>query len=171
MVNSKNCRPSFRISKAGHLLATKRSSQSGSVLSTEGKKEKAKRKAKGCLNGTGGTFTVTLIASAGPCSDTAYTVIVLQDSLNLIIPNVFTPNGDGTNDFFTIRSAGVKEISLQIFNRWGEKMYELTGPKASWDGVGSNGTKVADGTYFYFVKAYGYDSKEIEQHGTVNLFR
>ncbi len=123
------------------------------------------------LYGTGGTFTVTLIASAGPCSDTAYTVIVLQDSLNLIIPNVFTPNGDGTNDFFTIRSAGVKEISLQIFNRWGEKMYEFTGPKASWDGVGSNGTKVADGTYFYFVKAYGYDTKEIEQHGTVNLFR
>ncbi len=54
-----NCRPSFRISEAGHLLATRRTSKSGSVLSKEGKREKAKRKAKGCLNGTGGTFRLT----------------------------------------------------------------------------------------------------------------
>ena len=54
-----NCRPTFRISEAGHLLATKRSRKAGSVLSKEGKREKAKRKAKGCLNGTGGTFRLT----------------------------------------------------------------------------------------------------------------
>ena len=54
-----NCRPSFRISEAGHLLATKGTSKSGRVLSKEGKREKAKRKAKGCLNGTGGTFRLT----------------------------------------------------------------------------------------------------------------
>ncbi len=54
-----SCRPTFRISEAGHLLATNRSSKAGSVLSREGKKEKAKRKSKGCLNGTGGTFRLT----------------------------------------------------------------------------------------------------------------
>lgn len=54
-----NCRPSFRISEAGHLLATKGTSKSGSVLSKDGKREKAKRKAKGCLNGTDGTFRLT----------------------------------------------------------------------------------------------------------------
>lgn len=54
-----NCKPSFRISEAGHLLATKGTSKAGSVLSREGKKEKAKRKAKGCLNGTGDTFRLT----------------------------------------------------------------------------------------------------------------
>ncbi len=59
MATGKNCRPSFRISKAGHLLATKHSPKSGSVLSKEGKKEKAKRKSRGCLNGTGGTFKLT----------------------------------------------------------------------------------------------------------------
>lgn len=54
-----SCRPTFRISEAGHLLATNGSSKAGSVLSREGKKEKAKRKAKGCLNGTDGTFRLT----------------------------------------------------------------------------------------------------------------
>lgn len=54
-----NCKPSFRISEAGHLLATKGSSKAGKVLSREGKKEKAKRQAKGCLNGTDGTFRLT----------------------------------------------------------------------------------------------------------------
>lgn len=55
----KNCRPTFRISQAGHLLKTKGSSKAGSVLSKEGKTEKRKRLKKGCLNGTGGTFKLT----------------------------------------------------------------------------------------------------------------
>ncbi|MGZ4036877.1 MAG: hypothetical protein ACXVPQ_03560 [Bacteroidia bacterium] len=56
---SNNCRPTYRISQAGHLLATKGYSRSGSVLSKEGKKEKAKRKKRGCLNGPAGTFRLT----------------------------------------------------------------------------------------------------------------
>lgn len=54
-----SCRPTFRISQAGHLLATKGYSKAGSVLSSEGKKEKKKRKARGCLNGPPGTFRLT----------------------------------------------------------------------------------------------------------------
>lgn len=117
-----------------------------------------------------GTYTITLIATSGNCTDTAYTVIVVEDNLSLEIPNVFTPNGDGINDLFTIKSTGIKEISLQIFNRWGEKLYEFTGVKAAWDGMTPLGAKVPDATYFYFVKATGFDNKEIEKHGTVNLF-
>jgi len=54
-----SCRPTFRISQAGHLLATKGFSTAGSVLSREGKKEKKKRRARGCLNGPPGTFRLT----------------------------------------------------------------------------------------------------------------
>ena len=98
-------------------------------------------------------------------------MIVVEDGLSLEIPNVFTPNNDGANDVFTIKSTGVKEISLQIFNRWGSKLYEFTGAKASWDGLAPNSSKVPEGTYFFFVKATGFDGQEIEKHGTVNLFR
>ncbi len=54
-----NCRPTFHISEAGHLLATKHDSDAGRILSTEAKKQKAKRKKNGCLNGTGNTFYLT----------------------------------------------------------------------------------------------------------------
>ncbi|MBC7696061.1 MAG: gliding motility-associated C-terminal domain-containing protein [Burkholderiales bacterium] len=120
---------------------------------------------------TTGSYTVTLTASSGSCTATATVVIVVEDALILEIPNVFTPNGDGSNDVFSIKSTGVKEISLQIFNRWGEKLYEFSGPKASWDGLAPNGLTVPEGTYFYFVKAKGFDGTEIEKHGSVNLFR
>ncbi len=120
---------------------------------------------------TSGTYTVILTASSGPCTSTASIIIVVEDGLTLVIPNVFTPNNDGSNDFFTIKSTGVKEISLQIFNRWGQKLYEFTGPKASWDGLTNQGSEVHEGTYFYFVKATGNDGKEIKKNGTLNLFR
>lgn len=120
-----------------------------------------------------GTYTVVLTVynASQTCFDTASVVIVLEDELSLEIPNVFTPNGDGTNDVFTIKSKGVKEISLQIFNRWGEKLYEFTGAKAAWDGMTGQGGIVPDATYFYFVKAIGYSDAVIERNGTVNLFR
>lgn len=56
---SKNCRPPYRISEAGHLLVTRGSSRAGIVLATAGKAEKRKRKKRGCLSGTGGTFRLT----------------------------------------------------------------------------------------------------------------
>ena len=53
------CRPTFRISHAGHLLVTKGSTRAAKVLATEGKAEKKKRKKRGCLNGPAGTFKLT----------------------------------------------------------------------------------------------------------------
>jgi gliding motility-associated-like protein len=103
--------------------------------------------------------------------DTATAIIIVENGLTLEIPNVFTPNGDGINDLFTILSTGVKEIDLQIFNRWGQKLFSFNGPKAAWDGLTDKGAKVPDGTYFFFVKATGFDDKTIEKQGTVNLFR
>ena len=120
---------------------------------------------------TNGTYTVTLLITSGTCLDTATAIIIVENGLTLEIPNVFTPNGDGINDLFTILSSGVKEIDLQIFNRWGQKLYAFNGPKAAWDGLSETGTKVSDGTYFFFVKATGFDDKTIEKQGTVNLFR
>jgi hypothetical protein len=54
-----NCKPTYRISEAGHLLATKGTSKSGKILSSEGKAEKKKRLKRGCLNGPPGTFKLT----------------------------------------------------------------------------------------------------------------
>lgn len=118
-----------------------------------------------------GTYVVTLVATAGSCHDTAQVTIVVEPAFSIQIPNVFTPNGDNKNDVFYIKSTGVKDLSMTIFNRWGEKMYDGSGAQASWNGQTAGGAKAPDGTYFFLVKASGFDGKEVEKQGTVSLYR
>lgn len=70
------------------------------------------------------------------------------------IPNVFTPNGDGINDFFAI-DADYQTIHLTVYNRWGTPVYDYQGVTSEllWDGKGkTNGQLLADGVYFYVAK-------------------
>jgi gliding motility-associated-like protein len=56
-------------------------------------------------------------------------------ALELLIPTAFSPNGDGNNDRFRVLNRDVEKMTLQIFNRWGEKVYETTDPLSGWDGM------------------------------------
>ncbi len=118
-----------------------------------------------------GTYTVMLVAANGNCHDTAYTVITVQDPYKIDVPNVFTPNGDGKNDLFTISAQGLKEISLTIYNRWGMVVYDATEQNPAWDGSVKGGGKADEGTYFYVVNATAYNGDKIERRGTVQVFR
>ena len=102
-----------------------------------------------------GRFIVQTLNSVKNQSFKDYEIIIVNDGLTIEIPNVFTPNGDNVNDLFTIKSTGVKEIDLQIFNRWGQLLYSFNGVKASWDGINTNGGKAPDGTYFYLIELGG----------------
>ena len=79
-----------------------------------------------------------------------------QETCRLIIPNVFTPNGDGINDVFEI--LGMRGVSngLHIFNRWGQLLWETDNYLNDWNGTTLNGNKVPDGVYFYmFITSEG----------------
>ena len=115
---------------------------------------------------TTGTYVVTLIASNGLCNATATVSIEVFENSTLIIPNVFTPNGDGINDIFKITSTGIKDLTCDIFNRWGTKLYTINSVNDSW-----NGTNNSDGTYFFVLKATGFDGKEFTEKGFLNIFR
>lgn len=68
------------------------------------------------------------------------------------LPNTFTPNGDGYNDLFTPRKPlrFVSRVELEIFNRWGQKVFETTDPEIKWDGKDQKtGKELPDGVYFY----------------------
>ncbi|MFH1320563.1 MAG: CUB domain-containing protein [Bacteroidota bacterium] len=118
-----------------------------------------------------GTYEVTMIITTNNgCTDTMiYRYIVVKENLN--IPNVFTPNDDDINDFFNVFGANLKEMDGMIFNRWGQKVYSWTSPKASWDGRTNNGNEVPEGTYFYIIKAEGMNGTGYELTGTVTLIR
>jgi len=86
---------------------------------------------------------------------------VRVDSSLLEIPNVFTPNGDGLNDFFQVKSLSLKSFSGQVFNRWGKLVYQWNDWKsedAGWNGLNQGtGAEVPAGTYYYIIEASGWD--------------
>ncbi len=72
-----------------------------------------------------GTYQVALIAyfMQPSCADTALITIRVDQGLQLFIPNIITPNGDGRNDVLLLQSAGVAELSYAIYNRWGVELH------------------------------------------------
>lgn len=121
-----------------------------------------------------GTYLVTLTISDGNCSDQATQEIIVNLILPLDydMPNVFTPNNDGTNDFFTLNTVNAVSLDLVILNRWGNVVFESQEVGATWNGLVNNtGATCNDGTYFYKFKIMGEDGVEIEEHGFVQLVR
>lgn len=119
-----------------------------------------------------GLFPVILTATNGFCVDTAMRYIKVDIISMFEVPNVFTPNGDGTNDVFTFKAINMGEIHVIIYDRWGLKMFESTATgNVQWDGKNKGGSTVTDGTYFYIIKASGLDGKEYDLKGTINVFQ
>jgi gliding motility-associated-like protein len=120
-----------------------------------------------------GTYTVYLTAQQGACFDTAMKVIRVDIPSKLEVPNVFTPNGDGSNDEFFLKIQNVTEITAYIYDRWGNKVYEVSSNTGNiaWDGKSIDGKECAAGTYFYIIKGKGKDGAEYDQKGNVSLYR
>lgn len=121
----------------------------------------------------GGNYNVILVITetTSGCIDTAFINVIYENGSKLIIPNIFTPNGDGTNDVFLMVANGIKTFHADIYDRWGIKMYEWTSILGGWDGRTSGGAPASEGTYFYIIKASAYDGKEYAVHGAFQLAR
>ncbi|MCF8463806.1 MAG: gliding motility-associated C-terminal domain-containing protein [Flavobacteriales bacterium] len=97
-----------------------------------------------------GTYTIQLVTRSGlECLDTLTIDVNVVEGL--IVPNVFTPNNDGWNDVFDVRTSAVGPYKLEIYNRWGNVVFENSSPLISWDGTTSAGTPASAGTYFYVI--------------------
>ena len=118
-----------------------------------------------------GTYTITLIATNGNCIDTAFTVITIDVATSIVIPNIFSPNGDGLNDEFIITCTGMKTLNCDIFNRWGQLVYTLTAPNQNWDGKLNNGNMATEGTYYFMLNAVGVDKKTYTYQGPITLVK
>ena len=93
-----------------------------------------------------GTYRVTY-TSAGPCPGTALDTIRIQGAALPVFPNVITPNADGQNDLLRLRLTDISAFRLQVFSRWGRRVYETTDLTQGWTTTGNG-----PGTYYYEVE-------------------
>jgi len=114
------------------------------------------------------TATVTAVGTDCPVTVSINLTYVLVEAK---FPDVITPNGDGTNDFFRLFAppGTVTDYTLLIFNRWGQKVFESTDPLEDWDGT-KNGTPQNMDTYLYVAK-YRLNGAEKEEDGQFSLVR
>jgi len=118
---------------------------------------------------------LTGISPEGCENSDLITVIVEYPEVELVIPNVFTPNNDGSNDAFLINYNDAIEtitsFEIVILNRWGNVLRTYNDPLFEWNGTTENGNEVGDGTYFYKVNIETIKGQQIEEHGFVQLVR
>jgi gliding motility-associated-like protein len=123
-----------------------------------------------------GNYSFVLVASSGPpanCTVADTVVVVLKETINVVmnIPNAFTPNGDGINDFFEIYTEGINRSDVWIKDKWGLLIKEFDGQNDKWDGTTGSGREAPDGHYYFHVEASDYRDRPMEESGIVYLFR
>ena len=98
--------------------------------------------------------------------DTSFAIATMTSEC---IPNVFTPNGDGINDTWSLEDTFLYEDSeVRIYGRFGRLLFQSIGYHDKWDGTNKKGNNLPDGVYFYSIEiGHGFD----QINGTVTILR
>lgn len=113
------------------------------------------------------------VQNSNGCSDTISYILMLEPNLSVYFPSAFTPDNDGMNDCFEVRSAGASTegFTLQIFDRWGKKVFKTNELNACWDGTFNN-EKLPSGMYTIKLRIYTSTLSAFEEHfGRVYIIR
>ena len=119
---------------------------------------------------TGETTFYLTVTDANGCSSTDQVTIFMDDSFVFFVPNIFSPNGDNENDVFYVRGQGFKSISINIFNRWGQKVFESDDVNNGWDGT-FNGQEMNTGVFVYYINLELFNGEKIQKQGNITLVR
>lgn len=108
--------------------------------------------------GHGGDYPVLLtVTDIHGCQDQVLRTIVIDDIFNVFVPNSFTPNSDGFNDYFGVEGTDIDpdRYHFMIFDRWGEKVFDSVDPTEVWTGGFQNGDHyVPDDVYMWRLVVY-----------------
>lgn len=120
-----------------------------------------------------GNFTVRLITNNQyNCPDTSYGQLRVKDELTIFIPDVFTPNNDLINDYFTPLGTGFSNYKLSILDRWGNIIYTGTNLSEPWNGrIENTGTICQNDVYVYKLELKSNQGENSEYIGKVALVK
>jgi len=97
--------------------------------------------------------------------------IEIRKMVNVVVPNAFSPNGDGVNDFFSLAYKLIDQFQIVIYDRWGNEVYTSNDPNFLWDGVSLQGGPSQEGTYVYVINGTTTDGSAVRLGGNVILIR
>ena len=119
-----------------------------------------------------GSYIVTLtISSDKGCTDKVSQMIRIEPDFSFYIPNAFTPDDDGVNDFFGPKGAEFESFEMEIYNRWGEMIYQTSNIDQPWDGKSKTGNEIQGGVYVYKIRVKDFKDKIHHYVGNVMLIR
>lgn len=115
----------------------------------------------------------SVIVTKDNCSSSDSISIEVDDCRQVLeLPNIFTPNNDGLNDFFApILSVGIVILKIEIYNRWGDMIYFSKDSEINWDGKNRNTETVSEGVYYWIVSYANLDGRKSEKKGTVTILK
>ena len=124
----------------------------------------------GIVVNTSGNYSATVSINNCPATDTVW----ISNDCYVSVPNVFTPNGDGVNDYFYPRqllTKGLTQFKMDIYNRWGQLVFETTSVEGrGWDGR-FNSEMQPEGVYMYIIDATFKDGVQEHHQGNITLLR
>jgi len=92
-----------------------------------------------------------------------------EQESTVLLPNIFTPNGDGKNDFLSIKIGEVTEFSVVILNQANKVIFTSNDPNFSWDGIAKNGEISPAGTYVYYISAKDLNGKLLTKYSSLTI--
>lgn len=117
---------------------------------------------------TPGLYSVTVMNTCGTDSDNASLV---ETVCNIYIPTAFTPNNDGLNDIFRVLGASyIRNFSMELYNRWGQCVFNNSNPFIGWDGS-FRGMQQDAGMYIYRIRFTNLAGEASDLKGTFTLIR
>jgi gliding motility-associated-like protein len=135
--------------------------------------------ANGVALSTGNEFTLPtglqndstfyLMSDDGVCRSTLGPVSISIEECPPLTPNVFTPNGDGSNDYFQLYEPEASSIHVEIYDRWGVKIYEYNEVYGYWDGTYQPTGKLCSDGVYYWVADIGFFNGNTKKSGFVHL--
>ena len=111
--------------------------------------------------------TICQTSASGIITGTATDGAVPND---IFIPNTFTPNGDGKNDFFYVYGNAIAKVRMQIYNQWGQFVFESLQQQVGWDGS-FRGQIQPNGVYVYLIELVLTDGSTVKRKGTITILR
>ena len=121
----------------------------------------------------GSYAAVLIVTSDHGCVDTVIKPVIVGDDYAIYVPDAFSPNGDGVNDVFQAKGYGITKFEMDIFDRWGEKVFHSGDINQGWDGSFSRRSQpdIKQDVYIWRVKVTNIFGKSKEITGKVELIR